>query len=141
VGVREDLLSMPSLSWTVPAVAESVPRVRESVVDFLRERGVPDASVEDVRLAVSEAVTNAVVHAFRARAEPGIVVVTASVSEGACVDVRVTDDGDGLAPRDDSPGPGLGLPLIDRLADRVEVRTPSGGVGTELSMRFGSAVR
>jgi len=52
----------------------------------------------------------------------------------------VIDDGDGLTPRDDSPGPGLGLPLIHRLADRVDHLTPQGGSGTELSMRFGFSV-
>jgi serine/threonine-protein kinase RsbW len=95
--------------------------------------------MHDVRLAVSEAVTNAVVHAYRERAEPGTVVVSVTVNDGEWIDVRVIDDGGGMAPRDDSPGPGLGLPLIHRLADRVEHRSPSGAPGTELFMRFGFA--
>lgn len=130
---------MPSMTWTLPASVESVPRVRESVVDFVRERQVPEPRVQDVRLAVSEAVTNAVVHAFRERAEPGTVVVAVVVDDGEWIEVRVIDDGGGMAPRDDSPGPGLGLMLIRRLADHVEHRVPSGGSGTELSMRFGFA--
>jgi serine/threonine-protein kinase RsbW/stage II sporulation protein AB (anti-sigma F factor) len=130
---------MPSMTWRVPASAESVPRVRESVVDYARDAGVPEARVQDVRLAVSEAVTNAVVHAFRERAEPGTVVVSVTVDDDQSIEVRVIDDGDGMAPRDDSPGPGLGLMLIRSLADRVEHRAPPGGSGTELSMRFGFA--
>ena len=131
---------MPSTTWTVPASPESVPRVRESVADFARERGVPASRVHDVRLAVSEAVTNAVVHAYRDRAEPGTVVVSVTIDDGDWIEVRVTDDGGGMAPRDDSPGTGLGLPLIHRLADRVEHRSPSVGSGTELLMRFGTRV-
>jgi serine/threonine-protein kinase RsbW/stage II sporulation protein AB (anti-sigma F factor) len=100
---------------------------------------VPESRVDSVRLAVSEAVTNAVVHAFRLRAQPGMVVVSVTVDDGKWIEVRVTDDGDGMAPRDDSPGPGLGLPLIHDLADRVEHRAPPAGPGTELSMRFGFA--
>jgi serine/threonine-protein kinase RsbW len=50
--------------------------------------------------------------------------------------VCVTDDGSGMAPRDDSPGIGLGLPLIRHLADQFEHRRPPGNVGTELWMHF-----
>jgi hypothetical protein len=41
-----------------------------------------------------------------------------------------------MAPRDDSPGLGLGLPLIRHLADQFDHRSPPNGVGTELWMRF-----
>ena len=49
--------------------------------------------------------------------------------------VVVTDDGRGMQPRADSPGLGLGLPTIGRLAALVDLREPPGG-GTELSMTF-----
>jgi stage II sporulation protein AB (anti-sigma F factor) len=95
-------------------------------------------------LAVSEAVTNAVVHAFRGIGEDGTIVVAVTLREHEWIDVSVTDDGSGMAPRDDSPGIGLGLPLIRQLADQFDHHPPSGGVGTELWMRFrltGSARR
>ena len=47
----------------------------------------------------------------------------------------VTDDGRGMQPRTDSPGLGLGLPTIGRLAALVDLREPPGG-GTELTMTF-----
>ena len=49
---------------------------------------------------------------------------------------RVIDDGEGLSPRADSPGMGVGLPLIARLAGRFEVRPGPSGRGTELLMSF-----
>jgi len=84
---------------------------------------------------VSEAVTNAVVHAFRGRAE-GTVIASVTISGAQWVEVLVSDDGSGMAPRDDSPGLGLGLPLIRYLTDQFEHRPPPGSVGTELWMRF-----
>ncbi len=52
-----------------------------------------------------------------------------------CLRVYVADDGIGMVPRFDSPGLGLGIPLISRLTDGFEVRSRPEG-GTELCMRF-----
>jgi serine/threonine-protein kinase RsbW len=84
---------------------------------------------------VSEAVSNAVVHAFRDRTEPGTVSVSVTVDDGH-IEIVVRDDGSGMAPRGDSPGLGLGLPLIRRLTDGFDHRE-SREVGTELWMLFG----
>ena len=127
---------MPSRSWTVPACARNVAELRQSVVEFARANGVPEPRLSAVEVAVSEAVTNAVVHAFRGVGERGTLMVAVSVREQEWIDVRVTDDGSGMAPRDDSPGLGLGLPLIRHFADQFDHRRPRGGVGTELWMRF-----
>jgi len=126
---------MPSASWTAPATAESVPELRQAVVDFADQHGVPEPCLEDIRLAVSEALSNAVVHAFRGRAD-GTVIASVTVGASDWVEVRVTDDGSGMAPRNDSPGLGLGLPLIRHLTDQFEHRSPPDSDGTELWMRF-----
>ena len=126
---------MSSASWTAPAAPESVAQLRQAVGDFAYEHGVPEHRASDIRLAVSEAVSNAVVHAFRGGAD-GTVIASVTVSAPEWVDVRVTDDGSGMAPRDDSPGLGLGLPLIRHLTDQFEHRRPPGSAGTELWMRF-----
>jgi serine/threonine-protein kinase RsbW/stage II sporulation protein AB (anti-sigma F factor) len=89
-----------------------------------------------VDLAVSEAVTNAVVHAYRDRhpgAESGQVRITVTVEDGELL-VVVSDEGMGLAPRLDSPGAGLGLPLMATLADRFEVQNLT--TGTRLLLGF-----
>lgn len=127
---------MHSQSWTVPAHPQIVAFVRESVGDFACENGIEEPRLSDVRLAVSEAVTNAVVHAYRALTEQGTVVVDVTVCPREWIEIRVTDDGAGMTPRDDSPGLGLGLPLIRRLADQFDHRRPPDGHGTELWMRF-----
>ncbi|CAA9490362.1 MAG: hypothetical protein AVDCRST_MAG69-1306 [uncultured Solirubrobacteraceae bacterium] len=126
---------MPSASWTAPASALSVPKLRESVGDFALKHGVPEPLLSDIRLAVSEAVTNAVLHAFRGPTS-GTVSASVSLSDAEWIEVRVTDNGSGMAPRSDSPGLGLGLPLIRHLADQFEHYSPPDATGTELWMRF-----
>jgi anti-sigma regulatory factor (Ser/Thr protein kinase) len=51
-------------TWSIPALADEVGSVRHAAIEFARAEGVPDRPLEDLRLAISEAVTNAVVHAF-----------------------------------------------------------------------------
>lgn len=108
---------------------------REHVVDVAREAGASTELQGRVRLAVSEAVSNAVRHAYRdgGHAEPEIRVSTA-VEDGG-LRVAVIDDGVGLQAPGAEPGMGLGLAIMDAIADDVEVRTHS-GIGTELWLRF-----
>ena len=128
--------SVARASWSIPAVAEEVTGVRQAAVEFARANGVPDALLEDLRLAISEAVTNAVVHAFRSQEQPGTVTVSVDVRAPEITEVIVRDDGIGMSQRSDSPGIGLGLGIIARLADQVEHRSPRDGAGFELWMRF-----
>ena len=117
-----------------PAVPESVGQIRHGVSEFLRDIGAADEVVASVQLAVSEAITNAIVHAYVDRPEPGTLAVTAyQEGDGLCVVVR--DDGTGMRPRTDSPGIGVGLPLMTQLTQSLEFRENQGG-GTEVAMRF-----
>jgi anti-sigma regulatory factor (Ser/Thr protein kinase) len=125
---------VPAASWTCSARPETVAFFRETVAEFAVANGIAESHVTDIHLAVSEAVTNAVVHAFRDRTEPGTVTVSVNVDDGG-VEVLVRDDGSGMAPRDDSPGLGLGLPLMRRVADGFDHREPPDG-GSELWMHF-----
>jgi serine/threonine-protein kinase RsbW len=109
--------------------AQSVTEARHLVVAMARELG---ADAYDVALAVSEAVGNAVVHAFVGR-EPGTVRVRAARRRERLV-VTVSDNGIGMKPNLDSPGLGMGVSLITRSAD--EVRFDSTTDGTTVSMGF-----
>ena len=121
----------------LPAVPESLAPLRSEARSVAERCGAADDVVSDIVLAVSEACTNVVVHAYRDR-QPGNVALAAEAENGHVL-FRVTDDGEGLTPRPDSPGMGLGLPLIARLAESFEVLPGPDGHGTELCMRFSVA--
>ena len=121
-------------SWSAPAVPASVPLLRGKVVRFAAAAHVADPPLADVRLAVSEAVTNVVVHGYHLDPEPGPVDVTATI-DGDALRVVVADEGAGMVPRIDSPGVGVGLPLISSVANAVEVRSRDPR-GTEVHICF-----
>jgi anti-sigma regulatory factor (Ser/Thr protein kinase) len=124
----------PPLQSSYPAIPGSVPIARAAVVAAAAEAGAAPQLIEDVRLAVSEALTNVVVHAYRAAPEPGRFEVAAARA-GNEFWVLVSDAGCGMHPRDDSPGLGLGLALMVQLSDGMDVAERSMG-GTELVLRF-----
>jgi anti-sigma regulatory factor (Ser/Thr protein kinase) len=105
------------LDVDLPAEPRSASTARRAVLDALSGIAVDKAAVG---IVISEAVTNAVVHAYRDRETPGRVHVSASLDDHG-VEVAVDDDGLGMRPRADSPGVGLGLPLMGDLADRVDI--------------------
>jgi serine/threonine-protein kinase RsbW/stage II sporulation protein AB (anti-sigma F factor) len=118
---------------TFPATARAAKAIRGEMGAVARRCGLSEQRVGDVELAVSEAATNVVVHAYR-DSESGTVTAHASSSHGQ-LRIVISDHGAGMAPRMDSPGLGLGLPIIASVADRVEVRSPEKG-GTEVHITF-----
>jgi stage II sporulation protein AB (anti-sigma F factor) len=114
------------------AIAENVAPARRAVERFVRDQGVADPGA--VALAVHEAMANAVVHAYADDPEPGPLLVEARRTQEG-VEVVVADEGRGMTPRPDSPGMGLGLPLVATIAARFDVRTRPHG-GTHVTMLF-----
>lgn len=96
--------------------------------------GAENSVLDAVRLAVSEAVSNVVVHSYRDSPRRGEFTV-AIEWEDDLLHVTVRDQGCGMHRRPDSPGAGLGLPLIASLAETFSVAVPPEG-GTEVSMTF-----
>jgi anti-sigma regulatory factor (Ser/Thr protein kinase) len=127
-----------SATFDVPATASSVGPVRRAVADFARGHGASVDALGSVNLAVSEAVTNVVVHAYRDARAPGPVLVGVAVRDGRLT-VTVADEGCGMTPRSDSPGLGLGMGLIARMADTFEVTERSARAGLVLRMGFALA--
>jgi serine/threonine-protein kinase RsbW len=124
------------LDMRVPARATLIPRVRHVVVDLAQSHGLPDPGA--VGLAVTEALTNVVLHAYPGD-EPGEVrIVVCPEPEELVVVIR--DWGSGMRPRRDTPGLGLGLPTIASLTDRFDVEDADGR-GTLLRMHFQRRVR
>ena len=119
------------LDVTVPAMAERVGELREAARAFAELHGVERPA--DVALAITEACANVVMHAYLDH-DPGPLRLSATRHDTAVTFV-VGDDGTGLAPRPDSPGFGMGLPLIAQLSDHFEL-SDNGGRGTRVLMRF-----
>jgi anti-sigma regulatory factor (Ser/Thr protein kinase) len=118
-----------SLHLDLAAEAASVAVARHALAEFVAGRGIDRPAVE---VAVSEAVSNAVVHAYREAREPGRIVVRAHYAAQR-LHVAIRDRGLGMRPRPDSPGLGLGLPLIAQLAAHVDIVSES---GTTVRMEF-----
>ncbi|HEY3945584.1 MAG TPA: ATP-binding protein [Solirubrobacteraceae bacterium] len=125
------------MSETYPAVPESVPRARRAVSAIAAAAGASGEQLDAVRLAVSEAVTNAVKHAYPGRHGP-VEVSAAIASEELWL--LVADDGCGLRADRPSAGRGLGLALIALLSDGLTITKRSSG-GIELHIRFKLAGR
>jgi serine/threonine-protein kinase RsbW len=125
------LMAEPELEATFPGTPPGVGALRRAVAEVARRCGLSDSVVDAARLAASEAASNAVVHAYRDT--PGDLRLRARVEDDE-LHVVIADSGSGLAPRADSPGLGLGLPLMAQISERFEI--VSGPDGTEIHLAF-----
>ena len=114
-----------------PARADELAPVRRVLAAWLETAGVDPEDIGSIVVAVSEAATNAIEHAY-GPAE-GWFEVEADVEEGPLVTVVVRDAGR-WRPKARGGG-GRGLTLIGRLVDDFELRRQPGG--TEIWMRRG----
>ena len=96
----------------------------------------------DIKTAVSEAVTNAIVHAYPDTL--GKIVVKAKILEGNVLEVTVRDWGKGIADVDKARQPlyttggeersGMGFTIMESFMDKLTVRSAE-GKGTRVTMR------
>ena len=112
-------MSAPDLVLTLPARAENVAVVRHAFGGLGDALDIEDQVLADVKLAVTEACTNVVVHAYPDDTD-GPMEIAAGVRDGRLT-IAVRDEGRGMLPRPDSPGLGLGLPLIATLSETLEL--------------------
>jgi anti-sigma regulatory factor (Ser/Thr protein kinase) len=126
-------MSPPVLVRRFTALPERIASIRHEVRDCAEQNGASDPNA--VALAVTEAITNAVVHAYVDEAEPGDIEVIVQRLPDTGIEILVCDEGRGMMPRPDSPGIGLGLPMVASLAERFEVEARAGG-GTRVLMAF-----
>ena len=119
----------------MPARAEGVGVVRQALAGMADALAVDAAVLSDMKMAVTEACTNVVVHAYDE--EAGVLEVQMLAGEDDLT-IVVRDHGAGIQPkpsRDGPPALGLGLPLIAALSDAFELRGTA-GQGTEVRMSF-----
>jgi serine/threonine-protein kinase RsbW len=107
----------PDMELALPARAANIAVVRHAFGALGEAFAVDEQILSNIRLAVTEACTNVVVHAYPDGHE-GMLEILATLQEQKLV-VVVRDEGPGIGPRPDSPGLGLGLPLIVSLTESV----------------------
>ena len=115
----EKVTATPDLELKLPARAENVAVIRHAFGGFAEALSVDEQTLADIKLAVTEACTNVVIHAYEDD-EEGALEVDASIADRRLT-VVIRDSGRGIVPRPDSPGLGLGLPLIATLAESLEL--------------------
>ena len=115
-----------------PAVPGSVSDARHAVAELAQAAGASDEQLDAIRLAVSEAMTNAVQYAYPAR--PGYIHLTARMAGGELW-ILIADNGCGIHAGRESDGLGLGLALISHSTDGLSIVERSTG-GTEIQLRF-----
>jgi serine/threonine-protein kinase RsbW len=128
-----------SLSVTYDAEPSSVAEARAAVAEFAAAAGANATQIDAMRLAVSEAVTNAVLHAYGGG--PGQIQLTAALA-GPELWILVADEGGGMQPEADRPGLGLGLGLISQVCDNMSIVPRStGGIEVQILFKLEAAAR
>ena len=112
--------------------------MRTAVWRYALEQGASQEVGQAVRLAVGEALTNIVMHAYVGR-EVGMMSVQAWLDEDSHFCVEVLDEGHGLIPRTDSPGLGLGMGLMAQMSDDLRIANREETPGTSVYLRFSMA--
>jgi serine/threonine-protein kinase RsbW len=127
-------LSTPdsALRLTIAARPHNVLIVRQVVGALAEAFGLPPGNRYDVQLAVTEACANVVRHAYDDGL--GTIEVTVCPEEDA-LRIVVADHGRGLGPSPDGGGPGLGLPMIAALTEKLEIEHVP-GAGSRVAMLF-----
>ncbi|MGI8731424.1 MAG: ATP-binding protein [Solirubrobacteraceae bacterium] len=129
----EEVNVTPDMELKLPAHADNVAVVRHAVAGLADVVSIDELTLADIKLAITEACTNVIIHAYDA-GEQGTLEVEASIADDVLA-VLIRDRGIGIAPRTGSPGLGLGLPLIATLADSLELGSDDAEC-TEVRMTF-----
>lgn len=131
-----DQVNIPTLRLVVSARPENVAVIRQALAGLAAELGASADLIDDLKTAVSEAATNAIVHAYPER-DDGPLEVAANVI-GSSLEVLVRDNGIGMQPRpvsEQDSGLRVGLALIGAVSDGLEIHGEQ-DKGTEVRIRF-----
>jgi serine/threonine-protein kinase RsbW len=128
-------VAVPNVRLELVSRPENLLLVRETLAGLAEAIQLDENDLHDIRTAVTEACNNVIEYAYGGREGP--FEVEAYVAAGA-IDVVVRDHGGGIRPQIRTPldaRSGLGIPLIQALAQRVQF-TGAAGEGTEVRMTF-----
>src|SRR5437667_304567 len=122
---------------TIPARAEYITLCRLALTGIARVRDLSDEVLADLKLALTEAASNSVRHAYSDDDDAGVVEISYQLRPDRLV-IEVTDEGEGFDPKEAEGPPeelsegGLGIAIIRAIADEVEIGTQPGGKGSRL---------
>jgi len=126
-----------TIQLTFPAKPEYITLGRLALTGLARLRPVSAETLGDLKLALTEACSNSVRHAYR-DGRDGLVEVRYELHADRLV-VEVADDGEGFDPaeldgdgHDDLSEGGLGIAIIRALADELELGDRDSGRGSRL---------
>jgi serine/threonine-protein kinase RsbW len=111
---------------TIPAKAEYITLGRLALTAIARVRPLPEETLSDLKLALTEACTNSVRHAYQ-EGRTGVVEILYQLEPDRLV-VEIIDEGAGFKPDEVEPEGngdlsegGLGIAIIRAVADEVEI--------------------
>jgi serine/threonine-protein kinase RsbW len=122
---------------TIPARAEYITLCRLALTGIARVRDLSDEILADLKLALTEAASNSVRHAYVGADHAGLVEISYELLPDRLV-IEVTDDGEGFDPAAADGPPeelsegGLGIAIIRAIADEVEIGKQPDGRGSRL---------
>jgi serine/threonine-protein kinase RsbW len=122
---------------TIPARAEYITLGRLALTGIARVRELSDEVLADLKLALTEAASNSVRHAYAADEPAGVVEISYELRPDRLV-IEVTDEGEGFDPAEADGPPeelsegGLGIAIIRAIADKVEIGRQPDGRGSRL---------
>jgi serine/threonine-protein kinase RsbW len=126
-----------SVHLRIPAKAEYITLCRLALSGLAQLRSIPDDTMADLKLALTEAVSNSVRHAYGEDGD-GHVDVTYELRPDA-IGIQVLDDGEGFDPDEASSFEGeelseggLGIAIIKTIADEFELDSSVGARGSRL---------
>jgi serine/threonine-protein kinase RsbW len=120
---------------TIPAKAEYITLCRLALTGLSRLRPFADETLADLKLALTEACSNSVRHAYRDG--DGRVEIVYELHPDRLT-IEVTDDGEGFEPAgaeeagDELSEGGLGIAIIRAIADEFELESGPSGTGSRL---------
>ena len=129
------------LKMTVDSKSINESFSRSAVASFVACLDPTVEEITDIRTAVSEAVTNCIVHAYKDKM--GKIYITVSVLENSVVRIKIRDRGVGIDDIEQAMQPlyttagderaGLGFAVMESFSDKISVRSKP-GVGTTVTL-------
>lgn len=128
----------------LPALSVNESMARAAVAAFVSQLDPGVTEIADIKCAVSEAVTNAIVHGYRDTPETGSIAITVSILSGRAVRIEIKDKGCGIPDVGQARQPlyttdaagersGMGFTVMESFTDALKV-TSKVGKGTTVTM-------